>query len=88
MCICLRVKYPLFLSVFNEIRIFLTYIRKILTSNFMRIRRVKAELFHEERRTDVQTDLTKVKVALSNFSNAHKKTKEFDSDSYLEKGVS
>jgi hypothetical protein len=52
----------------------------------MKTRRVEGELFHEDRPTDGQTDLTNVIVALNNFSNAQK-TKEFDSDSYLKREV-
>jgi hypothetical protein len=47
-------KVPLFWSDFNEISIFLTDFGKILISNCMKIRKVEAELFHE----DGQTDLT------------------------------
>jgi hypothetical protein len=48
-----NVKYPLFLSYFNETwfsrHIFQNY------SNYMKIRRVGAELFHVDGRTDGQT---------------------------------
>jgi hypothetical protein len=36
----------------------------------MKIRSVGAELFHSERRTDVQTDMTKLIVAFRSFANA------------------
>jgi hypothetical protein len=49
----LHVKYPLFLSDFNETLIFSTDFRENLqVSNFMKIRPVGTELFHEDRRTD------------------------------------
>ena len=41
-------------------------------SNFMKIRPVGAELFHADRRTDGQTDMTKIIVAFRNFVNAPK----------------
>jgi hypothetical protein len=62
----LHMKYPLFLSDFNEIWIFWTDFRKILKSNFMKIRPVGAELLHADRRTD----MTKLIVAFRNFVNA------------------
>jgi hypothetical protein len=60
MYIGLYVKYPLFLSDFNETWIFSTYIRKSpQISDFMKIRPVGAELFH----ADGRTDMTKLIVA-------------------------
>ena len=65
MYIGLHVKYPLFLSDFDETWIFSTDFRKILkTSNSMKIRPVGAELFH----ADGQTDMTKLIVAFRNFA--------------------
>ena len=43
----------------------------------MKIRPVRAAMFHEERRMDGQTDITKLIVALRNFANAHKKVCHF-----------
>jgi len=57
MYIGLRVKYPLFLSDFNKTWIFSADFRKnTQISNFMKIRRVGAELFRADGRTDGQTD--------------------------------
>jgi len=62
----LHVKYPLFLSDFNETWIFSTYFHKsIQMSILMKIRRVGAELFH----VDWRTDMTKLTVAFRNFAN-------------------
>jgi hypothetical protein len=40
--------------------------------NFMKIRRVGAELFREDGRTDRQTDMTKLIITFRNFANAPK----------------
>ena len=42
-------------------------------SNFMKIRAVEAEFFHVDRRTERQTDMTKLIVAFQSFANALKK---------------
>jgi hypothetical protein len=42
------------------------------TSNFMKIHPVGTELFHEDRRTDRWTDVTKPIVAFRNFTSAPK----------------
>ena len=49
MYIDLHVKYRLLLSDFNEIWIFSKDFRKMLISNFMKIRPLGAELFHADR---------------------------------------
>ena len=41
-------------------------------SNFVEIRPLVAELFHADRRTDRQTDMTKLTVAFHTFANAPK----------------
>ena len=46
----LLVKCPLFLLDFNETLIFSTDFRKILISNFMKIRLAGAELFYADKR--------------------------------------
>jgi hypothetical protein len=38
----------------------------------MKIRRVGAEIFHEDGRTHRRTEMTKLAVAFRNFANAHK----------------
>jgi hypothetical protein len=71
----LNVKYPLFLSDFNEILIFSTYFReKVQISSFIKIRPMGADLFYADRRTNIQTDMTKLIVASRNFANAPKMT--------------
>ena len=57
MYIGLNVKYPLFLSDFNETRILSPdFSKNIQIQNFMEIRPVVALLFHADGRTDGQTD--------------------------------
>ena len=63
-----RVKYPLFLSDFNETNFLDRFSKNTHISNFMKIRRVGAELFH----SDGRTDMTKLTVAFRNFANAPK----------------
>ena len=73
MYIGLHVKSSLFLSNFNETLFFPDrFSKNDQISNLMKIRPVGAELFHADR----QTDMTKLTVALRNFANAPKKTKE------------
>ena len=73
MYIGLHVKYPLFLSNFNEIWIFVADFKKnTQVSNFGKIRPLGAELFHVDGRTNGQTDMTKVIEAFLNFVNAPK----------------
>jgi hypothetical protein len=51
----LHVKYPSFLSVFNETWILLDkFFKNPQISNFMEIRPLGAELFHADRQTDEQ----------------------------------
>ena len=64
MNIGLHVRYPLFLSDFNDTWSFSTIFWRILISNFMKIRPVGAELFHEDGRTDV----TKLLVIFRNLA--------------------
>ena len=53
MCVGLCVKFPLFLSGFNETFIFLERVLKNpQIPHFMKIRLVGAELFHADRQTD------------------------------------
>jgi len=60
---------PLFLSDFNETWICKTFFpNNTEISNFMKLRPVRAELFH----ADGQTDITKLIVVFRNFANAPK----------------
>ena len=84
MYIGLHVKYPLFLSDFNDTCIFSIDFRKIIIyqisyflnrfsknnhiSNFMKIRPLGAEFFHADRRTD----MTKLTDPFRNFAKAPK----------------
>ena len=66
----LHVKYALILSNFNETLIFSTDRRKNpQISNFVKIRLLRAELLHADRRTDT----TKLIVAFLSFVNAPQK---------------
>jgi len=56
MYVDLHVKYPLFMSDFNETWIYPDrFSKNTQISNFMKIRLVGAELFHADRQTDGQT---------------------------------
>jgi hypothetical protein len=69
MFISLHVKYPLFLSDYNETLIFATDLRKSpQISNVIKLRPVGAE-FHADGRIDV----TKLLVPFRKFENAPKK---------------
>ena len=66
MHIGLHVKWPLFLSNFKKIRNFLDrFSKNTQISNFMKICRVEAELFHAGQ-ADGRRDM-KLTVAFSNF---------------------
>ena len=56
---------------FDETLIFSTYFRKVLISDFMKIRSVGAELFMRTIR-QTRTDMMKLIVAFCNFANAPK----------------
>ena len=72
----LHVKHPLYLSDFNETWISSTYFQKTQISNFIRIRPIRAELFHAGGQKDRRTVLTKLIVAFRDFANAPKKKEE------------
>jgi len=78
MSVGLHVRYPLFLSDFNETQTFSTdFSKNIQIQNFMKILLVGAELFRADRRTyertDRQTDMTNAIVAFFNFAQASKR---------------
>jgi len=52
----LYVKYPLFLSVFNELEFSLEISKSTQMPKFTKIRAMGAELFHADGRTDRKTD--------------------------------
>jgi hypothetical protein len=66
----LRINYPLFLSDFNETWIFSTDFRKKNTSIKFHQNSSSGSRVQTERRTDRQTDMTKLTVAFHNFVNA------------------
>jgi hypothetical protein len=69
MYVGIHVKYPLFLSDFDETWIFSIYFRKNpQISNFVEIRPVRAELYGAYG----QTDMTNLIAAFRKFANAHK----------------
>jgi hypothetical protein len=74
MYIGLHVKYPLFLSDFNDTWTFSTdFSKDTQTSNLVKIRPVRAELFQRtDGQTEGQTDMAKLRVVFRNFANAPK----------------
>jgi hypothetical protein len=68
----LNIKFPLFLSHFNESYWLSNYFpqKKNQISNFIKIRPVGAELFHTEERKDRQTDTVWLTVAFPSFTTA------------------
>ena len=66
MYIALHVKYPLFLSDFNQTRILTDFSKNTQISNLTKTPPVGAELFHG----DGQTDMTKLTVACRHFARA------------------
>ena len=63
-----HVKYPVILSDFNEARFFFnTFSKNKQIPNFVKLRLVGAELFHEGWRTDGQADFTRLIIAFRNF---------------------
>jgi len=69
----LHVKYPLFLSDFNELNFLDRFSKNRKISDFMIICPVGAELFHVDR----WTDMTKLIVAFCNFANVPKKHENY-----------
>ena len=69
LCLCLTTyhfsKYPLFLSELNKLNFLDRISKNIYTSNFVKVRLLGAECSR-------RTDMTKLIVAFSNFSNAPK----------------
>jgi hypothetical protein len=86
-CMILRVMYQIFLLYFKKKWVFSTDFRKNTAisnfiKHFVKIRSVGTELFHADRRTDIgqmerrteaQTDMTKLTFAVRNFVTAPKK---------------
>jgi hypothetical protein len=71
MYVGLYVKYPLYLSDFNETKFLGRFWKNTEIRNFMKICPVGAEL-GADRPTEGQTDMTKLVVAFRNFENAPK----------------
>jgi len=51
-------------QIFMKFEIFDRFSKNVQTSNFMKIRPVKAEFFHAEGRKEEHTDMTKLEVAI------------------------
>ena len=66
----LRVKYPLFLSYFNETWIFWQTLKNNRILNFMKIRPLRVEVFRWQ--MDRQTDMKRLIVAFRNFAKTPK----------------
>jgi hypothetical protein len=66
MYIGLHIRYPLFLSDFNETEFPHRFPKNTQISNFIKIRPVGAELFH----ADGRTDMTKLMDAFRNFEKS------------------
>ena len=66
-CIGHRVNYPSFFPILLKIEFSRQFLQK-----FLNIRPMGVRLFHDDRRTDGRTDMTKLIVAFRNFANAPK----------------
>jgi len=82
MYICLHVKYPFFLSDFDETSFSRRILEKYLCTTFHRNTSSGTQVVpcgqsererERARRADGNTDVTKLLVAFLNFTNAHKK---------------
>jgi hypothetical protein len=70
----LEVKYPLFLSDFDETWIFSTYFRKILKYqiSWKSVKWEPSGSMRADARTDIRTCVTKIIIAFRSFANAPK----------------
>jgi hypothetical protein len=73
-----RVNDPLFLSGFNYTFISSICSRNTQILNFVKIRPVGAKLFRSDGQTNGHTDITKLIVAFSNFTNGPKRITTMD----------
>jgi hypothetical protein len=67
-CICLHMKYPLFLSDFNQTWISSRFSKNTQMPNITKICLVGAKLFHAGRQTDRKTYITKLILAFCDFA--------------------
>jgi hypothetical protein len=65
-------KYPLSMPYLMNSDFFGRFSKNTQISNLMKIRPVRAVLFHVKGRTDGQIDMPKLRVAFRNFANALK----------------
>jgi hypothetical protein len=70
MYIGLHVQYPLFLSGLMKLEFSRQIFERQLYLNFMKFLPVGAELLHEGRWMERQTDMTKLILAFQNFTDA------------------
>ena len=75
-----HIKYPSILSHFNETSFLERFSKKLQIKKFMKNSPVGAELFCADRRTDRQTDMTKLIFTFRNYAKAPKTIRKLQSE--------